>query len=206
MSHAIKGADYSDIFRASCAVLVIGRGQESLNRMIWAITEARSSCLPPFDHFSHAPCWMRMHFPAVSMIAVIGRIENEWRGPKLTIDDSKSFTNYVHVVKWFPESFPVDDAMDLARFVQPFFLQFFKFLGVSMHDNNMSTFAVCFIFRNPFFFTFAAVDYDSSVIFITPKEWIWLGRNVNRFNAEFLSFAILWTDLKRISTFFYVCR
>ena len=55
---------------------------------------------------------MRMHFPAVIMIAVIGRIENEWLGRKLTIDDSKSFTNYVHVVTWFPESFSVDEGMN----------------------------------------------------------------------------------------------
>lgn len=95
----------------------------------------------------------------------------------------------------------------LGSFTHFFFLYLFKFFGVSLHDNKMiSTFAVCFIFRTPISFSLVAVDYDSSVFITISKEWILFGRNVNRVNAEFLSFTTLWTDLKKISTFFYDCR
>ena len=181
--------------------------------MIRAIKVVRSSFLPPFDHFPHALCWMRMHFPAVIMIVVVGRIENEWLGQKLTIDDSKSFTNYVRVVTWFPQKLPCRWCHGLGSVRSPIFFFFFcSFLNSSVSvctitDNKMiSTFAVCFIFRTPISFSFVAVDYDSSVFTTISKEWILFGRNVNRVNAEFLSFTTLWTDLKKISTFFYDCR
>ena len=90
--------------------------------MILAFEEVISSFLPPFDHFSHALCWMWMHFPAVIMIiAAVSRIESAWNGLKLTIHDSKSFTDHVHLFAWFPESSSVYDAVDFSRFVRPFF-------------------------------------------------------------------------------------
>ena len=93
------------------------------------------------------------------IIAAVSRIESAWNGLKLTIRDSKSFTDHVHLVAWFPESFSVYGAVDFARFVPPFFLLLFKFFGVSVHDNNISTFAVCSICRVLISFSFAAVDY-----------------------------------------------
>ena len=179
--------------------------------MILAFEEVISSFLPPFDHFSHALCWMWMHFPAVIMIIVaVSRIESAWNGLKLTIHDSKAFTDHVHLFAWFPESSSVYDAVDFSRFVRPFFLQLFKFFSVSLHDNNISTFAVCSICRVPISFSFAAVDYDSSVHETTSSVWIWFARDVNRVNDEkpaFQTTTTSWQDHKAIIFFFslYVC-
>ena len=143
------------------------------------------------------------------IIAAVSRIESAWNGLKLTIHDSKSFTDHVHLVAWFPESFSVYGAVDVARFVPPFFLLLFKFFGVSVHDNNISTFAVCSICRVLISFSFAAVDYDSSVHETTSSVWIWFARDVNRVNDEnpaFQTTTTSWQDHKATIFFsLYVC-
>ena len=138
------------------------------------------------------------------IIVAVSRIESAWNGLKLTIHDSKSFTDHVHLVAWFPESISVYGAVDFARFVPPFFLLLFKFFGVSLHDNNISTFSVCSICRVPISFSYAAVDYDSSVHETTSSVWIWFARNVNRVNDEkpaFQTTTTSWQDHKAIIFF-----
>ena len=162
--------------------------------MILDFAEVRSSPHPPFDQFFHTRLWKITHFIAVIMIdvAVTMEIEGAWDGAKRTILDFKSFTDHVHGawfpllgnVAWYSESFFCRwSAMDFARFL-PFFLQLFKFFGVSFHDDNISTFAMCSSWRAPFSFSLASVDYDSSAQVTTSSVWVWFARDVNRVNVE----------------------